>query len=206
MNTILIFDLETTGLLPKNSGDPFPSVLQLSYALYDIHSKSVIEMKNAYIRVPETTVITPFVAKLTGITREKLDTDGIDIREALADFHETYKKADILVAHNMNFDMTVLQVESEKYYPAIGSDIRNDDKPLYCTMQDSIDICQLERINSYGTYLKFPKLSELYEIYFGHVPENLHDARIDVLCCLRCFLKMKFDYTIPSDEFAGLLA
>jgi len=205
MNTILVFDVETTGLLPKNPHDPYPSVLQLSYLLYDIPTKTIIEEKNAFIRVPESTVITPFVTELTGITREKVDTEGIDIREALADFYEIYKKADALVAHNMNFDLTVLQAESKKYYTELGEAIRQDKKPMYCTMQESIDICKLERFNKYGPYYKFPKLAELYGLYFCVVPENLHDARVDVLCCLRCFLYMKFEYTIHTDDFAKLI-
>lgn len=204
MNTILVFDVETTGLLPKNPHDPYPSVLQLSYLLYDIPTKTILEEKNAFIRVPESTVITPFVTELTGITREKVDTEGIDIREALADFYETYKKADALVAHNMNFDLTLLYSESKKYYPELGETIRQDKKPMYCTMQEGINICKLQRFNKYGPYYKFPTLAELYGLYFCVVPENLHDARVDVLCCLRCFLYMKFEYTIHTDDFAKL--
>lgn len=206
MTTILIFDVETTGLLPKTpKAGPYPHILQLCFSLYDTLEKRKIEMYNAFISVPEKVVITPFVSQLTGITRELVEKEGIDIRQALQDFHTAFLKADVLVAHNMQFDMTMLLVESQRFFPLLDMEIQKHQKPLICTMQDSIDICQLECINSRGPYLKFPKLEELYKHLFGSVPENLHDARTDVICCLRCFLKMKMDYLLTDEEFYNLL-
>ena len=206
MTTILIFDVETTGLLPKNPKlEPYPHILQLSFSLYDTSTKSVIQMYNAFISVPEKVVITPFVSELTGITRELVESQGIDIRQALQDFHKAFLQADRLVAHNMKFDMTMLLVESQKFYPQLDEAINKERKPLICTMQESIDICQLESINSRGVYYKFPKLAELYKHLFGSIPENLHDARTDVMCCLRCFLKIKMEYDLSNEEFQGLL-
>jgi hypothetical protein len=46
--------------------------------------------------------------------------------------------------------------------------------------------------------VKSPKLSESYFHYFGYDPsgEALHDALIDVILCLRVFMKYKFDEDI----------
>jgi DNA polymerase III epsilon subunit-like protein len=87
-------------------------------------------------------------------------------------------------------------------------------KKYYCTMQMSISICKLPfnrprtttttKINAgininprpYKvkkiTY-KFPKLSELHNHLFGFVPENLHDAQVDVETCLRCYKMLTTD-------------
>jgi hypothetical protein len=48
---------------------------------------------------------------------------------------------------------------------------------------------------------KFPKLSELFKTLFGEaepVPENLHNSMVDVLVCLRCYLKMR--HNILDDQ------
>jgi len=85
--------------------------------------------------------------------------------------------------------------------------LENQQKKYYCTMQMSIYICKLPfnkktttttKINA-GVNInprpykvkkityKFPKLSELHNHLFGFVPENLHDAQVDVETCLRCY-------------------
>ena len=42
---------------------------------------------------------------------------------------------------------------------------------------------------------KWPKLNELYEHLFpGQKVDGFHNSMIDVLACLRCFVKMKYNY------------
>ena len=61
-------------------------------------------------------------------------------------------------------------------------------------MQDSIDLCNIEAKDKFGkTYIKFPKLIELYQKLFNVTPKNLHNSLNDVIVCLRCFIKMKYD-------------
>jgi len=83
-------------------------------------------------------------------------------------------------------------------------------KRFYCTMQMSIHLCKLPFKNRTATTTtitkinagvninpkpykvrkiayKFPKLSELHNYLFGFIPENLHDAQVDVETCLRCY-------------------
>jgi hypothetical protein len=66
-----------------------------------------------------------------------------------------------------------------------------------------------QKSNTYSsapkTYKKFPKLSELHQHLFGYVPENLHNALIDVLVCLRCFLKLRCSYSMSNRKFDILL-
>jgi hypothetical protein len=67
----------------------------------------------------------------------------------------------------------------------------------YCTMQESVDLCAIEVLNKKGElYYKFPKLIELHEKLFQTQPKNLHNSLNDVLVCLRCFYKLKFDADI----------
>jgi hypothetical protein len=63
---------------------------------------------------------------------------------------------------------------------------------LYCTMKNSIDLCNIKKTNVRGNeYKKFPKLVELYEKIFGCQPSGLHNSLVDVYACLRCYLSIK---------------
>ena len=50
------------------------------------------------------------------------------------------------------------------------------------------------------TMKKFPKLSELFSKLFKNetLPENMHNSMIDVLVCLRCYIKMQHNYDDTS--------
>ena len=48
------------------------------------------------------------------------------------------------------------------------------------------------------TFVKVPKLSELYTKLFGISFENGHNALVDTLACLRCFVSMY--YGVYLDE------
>ena len=75
--TILVFDVETSGLLPKkDKSDPnhipieaYPHILQLSYALYDISSNQLLDKYDTYINVKKEVEISDKITELTGITR-----------------------------------------------------------------------------------------------------------------------------------------
>jgi len=74
-------------------------------------------------------------------------------------------------------------------------------KNIYCTMQESIDLCNIIAHNSRGPYVKYPKLVELYVKLFGMLPkESLHNSLNDVIVTLRCFLKLRYDKEENMDE------
>jgi DNA polymerase III epsilon subunit-like protein len=210
MPLALVFDVETTGLLPKDLTNfkptDLPHIIQLSYTLYDTDKQFINKTYNAYINIPSDIVLKPLITQLTGITREQLDKEGIDISEAIDSFYDAYKAADIIVAHNLQFDTTMILIEGCSKNPAMHgmfdwAVLEKTGKELYCTMQSGIDLCKLERTNSRGVYLKQPKLSELYVHLFGKEPDNLHNSAIDVAVCLRCFLKMHYKINVTDDMF-----
>ena len=72
-----------------------------------------------------------------------------------------------------------------------------DSKDIYCTMKESIALCAIETKDKFGrNYNKFPKLIELYQKLFQISPNNLHNSLNDVIVCLRCFMKLKYDKDI----------
>jgi hypothetical protein len=83
-----------------------------------------------------------------------------------------------------------------------------NNKNFVCTMNDTAPICNIQMALHYKDKktgedkvfykIKSPKLSEAYFYYFGYDPsgEALHDALIDVILCLRLFMKYKFNEDI----------
>jgi len=216
---IMIFDVETSGLLPKVYGrfpplDMCPHILQLSFIVYDVSSASVVSIFDTYINVDASVEISSFITELTGITREKCN-EGILMTKALSIFYREYSKCDCIVAHNMEFDKTMIAIEMNRHaakmneigvnYFSMFNDIYNrlNNIELYCTMKMGKDICNLvidghEKLGANGIsyitrpYKKYPKLSELYHSLFGTDPPNgLHNSLIDTYVCLKCFFKMK---------------
>jgi DNA polymerase III epsilon subunit-like protein len=230
MTIICVFDVETTGLLPKlslystqKSQEPLPYITQLSYALYHLESRQLIKTYNEYVRVPANVLISEKVSTLTGITREKLDQSGIDINTVLESFYDAYNRSDIAVAHNIEFDGRMIELETKRHFQLqllldssnlsiFADQIYNDkvrakyrmtDIKSVCTMKTSVDLCNIEKINSRGPYIKFPSLCELYEKLFNESPKNLHNSMVDVLVCLRCYLKKDLAIDVSDEEFAS---
>ena len=148
----LIFDTETTGLLPRSKGnhldslDKCPYIIQLAYELYDSTNRITLESYNQYIRIDDSVEIEPGALNVHGITREKLHQKGIPIAEALSAFYNAYLRAQRIVAHNIEFDKTMIQIEMKRN---ASTDLPTNDQLFvnttdeYCTMKHGIDICNL---------------------------------------------------------------
>ena len=192
MTSVIVFDVETTGLIPKNRGtEPMPFVTQLAFILYDTKTGILLQEYNKYIRIPSDIEITEKITELTGITRDLLDQKGIPIQEALDDFLCTLSKADLYVAHNIDFDWAMLSIEALRVSHQLTKVLQDiSPKKLYCTMKKTKDLCKIERVNSFGVYYKLPTLAELYQFIFktSTADIRLHDALEDVRCCLKCYI------------------
>lgn len=204
----IVFDVETTGLLPKKKKseskefelEEYPYITQLSYVIYDKYNKKVIKIANHYVQIPKNIMIPEIVTKITGITKEICEEKGISIINILMEFYRDIHNCDMIVAHNYAFDYQIIQAEMKRNYRELEKKCPNAlilftpeylekiGKRIYCTMKMSIYICKLP-FKTGGGY-KFPKLSELHQHLFGFVPENLHDALIDVETCLRCYNRL----------------
>jgi len=214
---ILVFDVETTGLFPPKSVinpplSAYPHILQLSFVVFDTQFWRVVKSCDFYIRVAESIEITPFITELTGITRKLCDERGIMIEDALYEFYQEYMQCDCVVAHNLDFDRKMVCTEFArlvasqdlavlKRFPYINLvfdpifvELHRIEE--FCTMCVGRGICKIQSQNSRGTYIKNPKLSELYLHLFGQVPTDLHNSLMDTYVCLRCFVKLRFKFDL----------
>ena len=218
----LVFDVETTGLIPKKNTltlQDYPHIIQFSFILFNISTFSVERCYNVYIQVDDTVQITDVITNITGINSEMCRTYGVPIQDALLEFYNAYFIADIVIAHNIKFDQQMIKTEIfrhmhdlYKYMPLYSElFVPSYKREIYCTMHAGIDICNIMVTcdgnvdGSTYTYKKFPKLSELYKCLFGTVPENLHNSLIDTIVCLRCFLKMNLNKDIHNVKYNHIM-
>jgi DNA polymerase-3 subunit alpha len=211
---------------PSNEKD-FPYAVQLSYILYDnlLHKSKIVD---EIIRLPEGVEITPeslaihniSLAMTQGKNRKvKNIRTGrfrmkyhLTIDEVLLQFMKDFEKAEVIVSHNILFDKNMLLVEMdrlrklpEKKYSVFEKYISEIyyNKKEFCTAIHGKNTCKILSINKLGReYYKMPKLSFLYEYLFKETPDEskLHNALYDVLLCMRCFYKMKYDLDITEHD------
>jgi len=217
---VLIFDVETTGLLPKviniEEISKYPNIIQLSFILYDTEKKEIEDSLNEYIILNRKTKIPKIVTDLTGIDKEK-SLSGVSIMSGLEKFNEAYKKANKIVSHNFEFDSKMIYIEvlrNKSIIERINENLLNLlnirsvelEKEKYCTMKKGRYICKIKAISREGEeYYKWPKLIELYKELFKEGIENLHDSLVDTVACLRCYLKMTQNYDIGKEETKNLI-
>lgn len=222
---VMVFDTETTGLIPRPEyGDKtvfmgnMPYVIQLSFVLWDIDNDWLVQKYNRYIRIPQSIEISQKITELTGITRDMCDADGVPMIDALAEFYTALIKCDVVVAHNISFDKQMMEVETQRWIhnlehrvpqvPCIEDPMdlslfcKTNNIEMVCSMLETIDICGIKKSSKYGKeYNKWPTLTELYVKLFGKRVENMHNAIVDVLVCLRCYLKYKHAIEIDNGMF-----
>lgn len=221
-NLIMAFDTETTGLLPKidrSSGVPlpvisdYPLILQLSFVVYDMKNQCIVQKYNEYIRISDDAVIPAKATEINGITKQICNLRGIPIERALTDFHEAYMSVGRVVAHNIMFDRKMIEIEVLRNMHLLRNiptvtmmfnDTFNDVHNIetICTMNKGKDICNLYTTNEKTglRWKKSPKLSELHFRLFDYVPADLHDALVDTMICMRCYLKLAHGIDIPLED------
>jgi len=214
---IIVFDTETTGLPEKNVSiydhNKWPYIIQLSYIFYDI-SNNISIIKDDYINIRDNVEISESSYEKHGITRELLNNKGVNIRTAIHDFNRFLNIADIVVGHNISFDKRMIFVEcirnriDQKF--TRYEDNNKISKQEYCTMKNSISLCNLYFQTKNGKLLrKNPTLSELYKTLFPEeiLPDNLHNSIIDVAITIRCYIKHCYNVDVYdiNNEIKNLL-
>lgn len=210
---VLVFDVETTGLpIGKNPSitelDKWPYIVQLSYIMYDTSLNQIDLSYDEILKLPDYVEISDESIKLHKIT-EKINREmGINRRVALQTFNRILEQSDVVVGHNISFDKRMIMVECGRNNIYHRFNKKGVKKTEYCTMKNSVDICKIEKTTQNGeTYFKYPTLSELYYYLFGEVPVNAHNSFVDVLLCLRCYVKLNngSDLMITNELFDKLM-
>ena len=193
----LIFDTETTGL-PKNYKAPltdfdnWPRLVQLAWQLHS-PTGELLAAKNMMIK-PDGFTIPHNAKKVHGISTERAMKDGFAITEALNTFSEYIARAEWGVAHNVEFDNSIVGAE----YLRAG--LENPALQSLDTKLLSTNFCAIP--GRFGKF-KWPTLTELHQKLFGQPFADVHDAAHDVDAAARCFFGLiKKSILAPADGVA----
>ncbi len=193
----LIFDTETTGL-PLNFNAPagdlnnWPRIVQLAWQIHDI--KGVLLKARNFIIKPEGFIIPYSAEKIHGISTARAMNEGVELIKVMHEFAEDIGKANLLVGHNIEFDINIVAAEF------LRTGIKNEfpEKLKLCTKVESTDFCALPG-GKRGKF-KWPNLKELYTCLFnGQFPEA-HNAAYDVEATARCFFELAGKKVIKYDK------
>ncbi len=177
----LIIDIETSGIPQKtNSGKTYPEILQIAWVL--TNKNGLILRKNSFI------IDTPFIrnnesSKFVNIDFKTARKVSFSINYVLEKLTKDIDLCDYIVAHNIEFDLEIL----EHYYNKIYGVNPFETKKTICTMKSTTNFCKIP--NNYG--YKYPTLSELFYKLYNYQLNNSHNAEIDVLHTLKCFKKLQ---------------
>lgn len=190
----LFFDTETTGLpdfkMPAE-WEGQPRICQLGAILTDEAGRVKAEA-NLLIK-PEGWTIPEAASAIHGISQAEAEKYGISIRGALSIFARFMRMAETIVAHNLRFDLFLLEIEANR------SDLSRVNfefpKNCFCTMTHSTHVLQLpptRKMQAAGfTKFKNPNLQEAHRHFFGRDFEGAHDAMADVRACRDVFFALK---------------
>jgi DNA polymerase III epsilon subunit-like protein len=216
---VLVFDTETTGLPKSKIINPdtlnlWPHIVQFSYVIYDTILNDIVETCDSIVKLEDGITIPEDSTKIHGITDEISKKNGIEIDLILEDFFYHLNNVDLLVGHNVSFDINMIKVELLRIIYENHLNISDEEiktikynlhfltnyKNIWCTLQSSIELCNIKAINKFGKeYIKFPKLLELHQKLFESTPNNLHNSFNDILVTLRCYIKLRYNTDLNED-------
>jgi len=205
----LVYDTETTGLIPKKKDGAYPYIVQFSYIVFDTEKEEIIKFYDEIIRVPDEVEIPQVASDIHKITTEISRQSTVSAIDCILHFICECKQVDLIVGHNIPFDNAMVECELERHKTKVNEDEAEilgriictfNNMNFYCTMKESTKYCNLVRNynNSKKTYIKYPKLIEFHDKLFGEGTMNiqLHNSLNDVFMCLRCFYMFKYHVDI----------
>lgn len=185
----LFFDVETTAFFDERltAFDPHQArIVQLGAILLDADGREVTAIDllvDPGVEVPES------ATAIHGIANDTAQSCGVSEGGAITLLARLVRQCDVLVAHNLKFDLSVAMVAAERTkfkfpVPKIGR----------CTMEAATPILELPptvRMLQAGLDKpKPPKLEEAVRLLCGIEHENAHSAIADVRMTVRVYQRL----------------
>ena len=105
---VAFIDFETTGLDPKEN---YPTEVAIKkVGISKLTATPYIREYQTMIKLPEGVEISEFIQQLTGLTTEKVNSEGKDITEVIPEVQNLIDNETLVVAQSANFDLGYLAV------------------------------------------------------------------------------------------------
>lgn len=202
MKTItLFFDTETTGI--RKNGF-IPRVVQIGALLADEDGRTLGEL-NVLLQPSGFSYIPKVASDVHGFTYDDIDAFGIDRSTGLDAFFQLMSTADIIAAHNIEYDLDLLQIEIQYQKEQSNGLVAAWQEELdrvqkFCTMANTKELLKLPLTDKQITYFqsigrstdeyKNPHLQESFKHFFGREFEGAHDAMADVRACRDVYFEL----------------
>lgn len=189
----IIFDTETTGLNAYEN-----QIAQLSYVIID-EEFNIENAKNFYFSVDYVELGANAVNGLDEEILKKLSNNK-RFKDFAEEIYQDFLNVEVLIAHNLNFDLRFLVKEFQR----LGFDIDKlgKNKGYFCTMEYYTNVIGIEHYY-YG--YKYPKLDEVIcylNVDYVDIEEktkevfkcdevSYHDSRFDVIATLDAYKKVQ---------------
>ena len=184
----LIFDTETTGL-PRNYNAPvsdldnWPRMVQLAWQLHDVRGNLL--QHNSFIVKPNGYTIPFATIQIHGISNERANEEGIDLKQTLNKFIDAVAQSTYLCGHNIEFDINIVGAEMLRggFQNMLAGkayiDTKNDQTTNYCAL-----------LGGRGGKFKWPTLTELHQKLFNKGFDEAHNAAFDVSATSKVFFEI----------------
>ena len=211
---ILVIDTETaSGFKPKgaewwSTPQLLPKLAQVSWItttiqyIDDIYKEIGVGNEYDTIIYPEDITGAYYIQneEIHGINTTIAKENGTNITNVIKDLIIVAGGYDLIIGHNLYFDMENLLAAGQLNKISIGNQgelykVLNKEK-RFDTMQCSTKICKLPK--SKGVGYKWPKLEELHAFLFDGETFNAHNSLEDCKATLRCFIELVNKYPVES--------
>jgi DNA polymerase-3 subunit alpha len=180
----IVIDTESTGLTRlsfanKLNYKQWPRMVQIAWALID---EGAIVERRSFLIQPDDHTIPASSTQIHGIDQKNALENGVPIEIALPALQDAFSKCDCVIAHNLSFDLGMIESEALR----IDLPIRIPPKRI-CTVHLGRQYLQRIKGIKRGGY---PKLSQLYESLLGFNYSGQHHADHDVTACFHVYKKL----------------
>lgn len=193
--TGLFFDTETNGIKTDDNPNFRLRCVQLGAILQDLDTMRVLGEINLIIN-QEGRLIPAGASNVHGITDDLAAAVGVHKLDADGLFAQFIDKADVIVAHNIQYDLDVIADDMPDSHLAL------EGKPTFCTMQGSLYAVKAPLTHKQKAYFtskgrmpdapyKVPNLTEAHQYFYGKPFEGAHDAMADIRACRDVFFTLQ---------------
>lgn len=180
-NYIVAYDVETTGLNPKED-----FIIQLAMIKIEKSTFTVVSKKNWYIKPAHKYTINPQAQEKHGISKEWLDENGVYLKDIITEIDEMIKDSDFLTYNGNSFDIKFLYKDLQLW----GYELELENRKYY---------------DSFAMECRFaPRdLASVYKKYTDEELDGAHNALADVEATIKVFGKQLIKHNLTIEDVDG---